>query len=385
MRLTSTPKLEDDQNFANLDKAIERDLDGIKKKMAAGRLTMRFGPRVVSTFLYAQKLQELHDLLNRSQDSNQIAGFIRKNFDFYEVYGGDRWGEVFVTGYYEPVLEGRLKETGRFTAPILTLPKDAVSVELAQFAQAGVYVGCAQQDVKRCTQVSTAKANRWPVLHGRLVSNRNGVKQVQPFEPREGIVSSPLIKGETHVIAWVDPIDAFFLQIQGSGRIELPTQQIYVTYAGENGYPYVPIGKFVMDKIPKDQMTKQKLEQYLRSLSETDAEKLMDQNQSYVFFEKVPREARTELGVTATSGRTIATDTQLFAKGALAYLEFEKPVGSGFKHSHRFVLDQDTGGAIRGAGRVDLFVGRGAEADEESGAMRAPGRLYYLVPKTANE
>ncbi len=387
LRWTAVPQLSDDQDFKNLDLAVERDLDGLKQKLVSGRLTMRFGPRVVYTYDYAVKLEGLHELLSRSPSIEEVSNYIRQNFDFYQVYGDKSWGDVFVTGYYEPILQGNRIKTAKYSAPILTLPRDSVTVNLRPFAHSGIYMGCATLDSARCVQESTKHADRWPVLHGRIIGATNGPKRVEPFEPRAEIATSPLIRSQSKVIAWVDPVDAFFLQIQGSGRIELPPakgqpNEIFVTYAGQNGYPYVAIGKFVTSKIPKNQITKQKLVEYIRSLPEADAKNLMDQNPSYVFFEKMPHEALTRLGVQATDGRTIATDGRFFTKGALAFLEYQRPVNGHLTPVDRFVFDQDTGGAIRGPGRVDLFVGSGPAADQESGDMRAHGQLFYLVPKS---
>ncbi len=391
MRPVPVPALTDDLNLQNLSKAIRRDLQGLKSKYVSGQLTMRFGPKVVSTFRYAEKLQELLTLLKsvreqHSQSSDdQVFAFIKKNFAFYEVYGDRKWGEVFVTGYYEPILNGSRKKTAKYSAPILTLPKNSVTVDLPDFARDGVFGDCKGAKSGPCV------INE--VLRGRLVVSDSGRRVVEPFEPRESLVTSPLIRSQTHVIAWVDPIDEFFLEIQGSGEVDLRNlnhpkaspDKLFVTYAGQNGYPYVPIGRFVIGKIPKGQITKDRLVDYLRSLSPAQAQTLMDKNPSYVFFERSKSDARTELGVTATGNRTIATDSRYFAKGALGYLEFEKPVAGQltdqFKLAHRFVLDQDTGGAIRGPGRVDLFFGSGPNADYESSRMQGYGRLYYLVPK----
>jgi len=390
MRPTDSPKqIGDDLDPKTLAIAIQKTIDGLNTKIKNGGVQMRFGPREVPMADYVASLKNLLNVINEATkylppNNAAVLDYIRSNFEFLEVYGDQSWSDVFITGYYEPVIDGSSKRTKKFSAPLLGLPKDMVIVDIPAFIHALPDLKGAP-DAEGVPQKMTERT-----LRGRLVpsTDPNLPPTIEPYDPRALIENSQL-KNKAKIIAWVDPIDAFFLQIQGSGSVSFKDKsQIRVSYVAQNGYPYVAIAQFVFDKIPKEQMTRQKLEAYLRSLPANEAKKIMDQNPSYVFFEKTTG-ARTLLGVEATGGRTIATDAHFFTKGALAYLEFQTPVFASqeatnpdhFQTTHRLVVDQDTGGAIRGPGRVDLFVGGGPDADRESGGMRQHGRLYYLIPK----
>ena len=147
---------------------------------------------------------------------------------------------------------------------------------------------------------------------------------------------------------------------------------------------------FLLDKIPKEKMSQQAIESHLRSLPDQEARELLNKNPSYVFFRPLCTAGLTYFGTEVVPGRTIATDPVYFPKGALAFLEFEKPrfeksssvEPAEFIKASRFVLDQDTGGAIRGPGRVDLFWGRGADAKQSAGVIRGKGHLFYFVPRS---
>jgi membrane-bound lytic murein transglycosylase A len=180
------------------------------------------------------------------------------------------------------------------------------------------------------------------------------------------------------------------MQIQGSGRVVFPDKkELRLGYAGQNGYRYDPIGKFLTDKIPLEEMSMASLENYLRGLPADEMQKILNQNASYVFFKKLDGKPVTFLGSEAVPGRTIATDKRYFPKGTLAYLEVDAPVfdddknpkPARFAPAPRLVIDADTGGAIRGGGRVDLYWGEGESAARSAGVMKQKGRLWYLIPK----
>ena len=156
----------------------------------------------------------------------------------------------------------------------------------------------------------------------------------------------------------------------------------------KNGYSYVAIGKFLLDQIPIEKMSLQSIETYLRSISKKEMQKILNKNPSYVFFRELDTKSITYLGTEVIPGRTIATDHGYFPKGALAFLEYEKPIFTKesvepkeWVPSKRFVIDQDTGGAIRGPDRLDLYWGKGEKSKQVAGFMRNYGRLYYILPK----
>ena len=341
---------------------------------------LQFGPAKVSKKDYILALETLHQSLKLSP--HHFYHSIQNDFQFYEVYGKKRWGEVFMTSYYEPILEGSRKKTQRFSRPLYGLPKDMVLLRMDEFA-------------KKFPEIvrDSVKNPRDSILRGRLVEKKDGFFEVVPFYDRKNIdVEKSLLKAPVTapILAWVDPIDAFFLQVQGSGIVRFKGGgEKRVGYVAQNGYPYVAIGKYLLDVIPQEEMSLQAIKKYLRTRPEEEVQEILNQNQSYVFFKERKKGAVGSFGVQVVPGRTIATDDNFFPKGALAFLDFEKPVFENpeslqplsWKRATRFVFDQDTGGAIRGPYRLDLFWGRGSVAEQSAGVMRNWGRLYYLVPK----
>ncbi len=326
--------------------------------------TMTFGEIKIPKERYIASLEEIFN----HQDNWQ--SYIYDNFDFMEVYGKDDWGEVMATGYYEPLVKGSKAKNKIHSQAMYSTPVDMITVDLKKFAH------------------KFSKTEKLGVLQGRL-ENKNLV----PYYDRKNIDVDMKLKGQNLELAWVEPVDSFFIQIQGSGVVEFEDgEKIRVGYAAQNGHPYIPIGKFLTDVIPLESMSMQKIKQHLDTLSEKEKQEILNKNPSYVFFKKLDGLALTYAGMEVSDGRTIATDLHLFPKGAMAFLDVEEPVFASIKDlepiswspAPRLVFDQDTGGAIRGAGRVDLFFGQGDEASHKAGVMKQKGRLYYLVPKVIN-
>jgi membrane-bound lytic murein transglycosylase A len=224
-------------------------------------------------------------------------------------------------------------------------------------------------------------------LKARVVGDR-----IVPYFSREEIDGKGALQGKELELLWADPIDVFFLQIQGSGTVVLPNgEERHIVYADKNGHRYEPVGKFLKNKIAPYKVTMQRVEAALRSMSPHERDQMLFLNPSYVFFSLSKQRAITALGVPATPGRTIAVDPRFAPKGALAFLTFQKPSFHSsqaqgddpgeFKEASRFVLDQDSGGAITGTGRVDLFWGRGDEAKRYAGVMQNHARILYLIPR----
>jgi membrane-bound lytic murein transglycosylase A len=211
-----------------------------------------------------------------------------------------------------------------------------------------------------------------------------------PYYDRRQIEKDELLEGRAPVLAWLkDPVDLFFLQIQGSGRIFLDDGSVLnVHYDSTNGKPYRSIGKLLIDegKIPKSEMSMQQIRSYLRNHPE-ERDTILFHNPSYVFFKLEPDGPIGYLQVKLTPGRSIAVDYRLFPLPALAYIEAEKPLVGGdgeiirWERFSRFAVSQDTGGAIRGPARSDLFWGNGTYAEIAAGHMQHEGQLYFLVLK----
>ncbi len=363
----------DDLGFPSLVTALESNIEQLKKPGASEWLD--FGPRRIARADYARALDYLLVKAKEDPSGESFRAALAKEFEPYEVYGQEDWGQVFITSYFEPVIEGSLTPTKRFSQALYGLPRDMVIIDLKTFAS---------------VPVAVEQRSRGGVLRGRIAAAKDeSPARIVAYPDRAQIEVEAFAK-QAEVLAWVDPVDAFFLEIQGSGAVKLADgKEIRVGYAAQNGQPYVPIGKHLTSVIPKEKITMHTIENHLRTLPIKDARKIMNLNPSYVFFRKLKGAGITFFGSEVSEGRTIATDQSYFPKGALAYLEFEKPKFNSsedtepgaWEKSARFVFDQDTGGAIRGPGRVDLFWGKGAGAKQAAGVMKGKGRLVYLVPR----
>jgi membrane-bound lytic murein transglycosylase A len=207
-----------------------------------------------------------------------------------------------------------------------------------------------------------------------------------PYWDRAAIGRGAL-DGQRLAILWTaDPVDAFVLQIQGSGRVLLPDGQVVrVSYAGQNGRPYVPIGRVLADRgaIPLGEVTMPSIRAWLEA-HPAEAAGVMDQNPSYVFFRELPGAGPEDgppgsLGAPLTPGRSIAVDRTFIPLGAPVWLDTTDPVtGAPLR---RLMLAQDTGGAIKGPVRADIFWGWGAAAEDRAGRMKQPGTATVLLPR----
>ncbi len=378
--------LVDDLDFLGLAETLEQNVDFLKRDNQRLPEVLQFGPRSIPRLDYVVALQHLLEQLKADDSGKAFVEAVERDFHFFEVYGDKRWGEIFLTAYFEPILKASSRSQGGLTQPLYRPPQDLVAVQLNQFAERFPHWSLFADFFAKTSP-------RDSILRGRLVSahvGTGGLSNLVPYFDREDIDGGSVLRGRGLELAWVDPVDAFFLHIQGSGTLEFENgRQLRVGYAGQNGHPYVPIGRYLLDVIERDKMSLQRIEAHLRHLAEGERRQLMFKNPSYIFFQELKGKPLTFMGTEVIEGRTIATDTQYFPKGALAFLEFPKPLFASpddidpkaWQPSSRFVLDQDTGGAIRGPHRVDLFWGRGESARQAAGVMRHPGRLFYLVPK----
>jgi membrane-bound lytic murein transglycosylase A len=212
---------------------------------------------------------------------------------------------------------------------------------------------------------------------------------VLPHYKRAEIESARCLTGRNLEIVWVDDfVDLFFLHIQGSGKVRLPDGRvIQVGYAQSNGFPYRSIANYMLEKglITRNEISQQTIKNYLRE-HPNDIERIFNYNERYVFFRLLDKGPIGSLGVPVTGGRTIASDPEVFPKGALAFIRTRKPLldkGEVVKwiSFSRFVVNQDTGAAIAGPGRIDIFCGGGAEAADIAGRLKEGGELYFLLKK----
>jgi membrane-bound lytic murein transglycosylase A len=264
------------------------------------------------------------------------------------------------TGYYEPTLRGSRTRSAEFPVPLHVRPPELVMVDLGDF----------REDL------------RGKRLAGRVVDG-----DLKPYADRAAIDEGALA-GRGLELVWVDsPVDAFFLEIQGSGRIELAEGgTLRVGYAAQNGHPYTAIGRELVKRgaMPLEQVSMQSIREWLETHPE-EAVEVMRTNASYVFFRELTGEGpEGAQGVALTPGRSLAVDPLFLPYGAPLWLDTTLPgdgAGQPGEPLRRLVVAQDTGGAIRGPVRGDVFWGSGDEAAEVAGKMRQQGRLWVLVPR----
>ena len=302
--------------------------------------------------------------LPRADDAAVRAFFEERFLPWAASNRGDETG--LFTGYYEPTLHGSRRRHGRYTVPLYSRPPELVTVDLGEF----------RDDL-------TGRRLAGRVVDGRLV----------PMPERSEIEQGAL-SGRGLEVVWVDdPVDAFFLHIQGSGLVELDDGgSMRLGYAGQNGHPYRAIGRDLVERgiMEVDEVSMQSLRRWLEEHPDEAAD-LMDANPSYVFFRRLGGKAPLGAqGIELTPGRSLAVDTRFHAFGTPLFLDTTLPpapdgdggaaVGQPTPLS-RLMIAQDTGGAIRGPVRGDVFWGPGDEAAERAGRMRQQGRLWVLLPR----
>ena len=356
------PDFKDDMQYDGLEHSIRQSLSYLQRvppdrefRFEDDRYSAEHMIRSLETFLtYIQTRPSQRDL-NR---------YIRDNYRVYRSVGSGPGSDVLFTGYYEPFLTAKKQPTSQYKVPILGRPDDLVTVDLAAFSSK--YAG--------------------EKLTGRLAG-----RTVIPYFERKDIEGKGAIGVKAPVLAWLeDPVDLFFLQIQGSGRVYLDTgEALNVHYDSTNGRPYRSIGRLLIDEgqIPLSEMSMQRIRAYLAAHPEK-ARDILNYNPSYVFFKLEEEGPLGSINVKLTPGRSIALDYRLFPLPALSFIETAKPIldGNGdiirWENFSRFVVSQDTGGAIRGPGRADLFWGNGPYAEVAAGHMRQRGDVYLMVLKS---
>ena len=288
--------------------------------------------------------------------------------DFFEVwfepflvtYDGDDVG--LFTGYYEPTLEGSLTPNSQYTTALLARPKNLVTVKLGEFNR----------------EWSGEK------IIGQVIAGR-----LRPYPTRAEIVAGAL-RDLGPALVWVDdPIDAFFMHIQGAGRIALPDGHIIrLGYDSENGHPYTSIGRELIKDgaLSRDAVSMQSIRAWLASNPDR-SEEMINRNASFVFFRVNGRDGPVGAqNVVLTPQRSLAGDRRFIPLGVPVWLETTVPNRTGGDEFwRRLMVAQDSGGALRGAIRGDVFWGAGDEAAEVAGRMKHNGRYYMLLPRVLSE
>lgn len=299
----------------------------------------------------------------RGAGAAAVRAFFESRFRPWAVSDrGEREG--LFTGYYEPSLRGSRRRHGPYQTPLHARPRDLVEVDLGEF----------RED-----------------LEGRRIAGRIEGTRLRPYPDREAIAAGALA-GRGLELVWVDdPVDAFFLQVQGSGRVVMEDgTELRLGYAAQSGHPYTAIGRELVDRgeMTLEEVSLQSIRRWLEAHPEEAAE-VMAVNASYVFFRRLEGPGPLgSLGVPLTPGRSLAVDRRFLPLGAPLWLDALVPhvpegaeAPAGDRRLQRLVVAQDTGGAIRGPVRGDLFWGPGDRAEVVAGHMKHPGRLWLLLPR----
>jgi membrane-bound lytic murein transglycosylase A len=310
-------------------------------------------------------LETIRAFLVESPSTKALNDFIRRRFNVYAAAGNED-GDVLFTGYFEPTYQGRLTRSDAYPYSVYSRPNDLLEIDLSAFSDQ--YKG-----------------------HKRLVARVNeATNRVVPYYSRAQINSLDAFHTTSVPVVWLKSrVDRFFLEIQGSGRIDLGQGEVLrVHYAGTNGNAYRSIGRYLIRKneILKKNMSMQAIRAWLE-LHPERMDEVLHQNKSVVFFQREQGGPYGSLGVDVTALRSIATDSKLFPKGALCFAQAQLPDEQTrlplktWENAAFFVLNQDTGGAIKGPARADLFCGNGAYAEFTAGHMNTYGKLFFLVLK----
>jgi membrane-bound lytic murein transglycosylase A len=346
----------DDLDLASLQLAIDRS---IKYYETTGRDKVYLvAGRLIDARQLKETLTAFRAVMQEAANNVNLSKKIAAAFDVYRVAGPDGDRRTLFTGYYEALLEGSLTKSEKYKYPLYRVPDD--------------------------------------LLVKRLAPNENKIGRIKgsefvPYFSRKEIDVGGVLQGKNLELIWVaDPVDLFFLHVQGSGKIKLPDETLLtVSYAQNNGRPFRSVTQNMLDrnKIDKGAASYRNFKAWLKGKSDQELYEILSYNERYVFFRFVDKEPLGSLSVPVTPGRSIATDPDYFPEGALAFIRLRKPVldaeGNVLKRDgfSRFVLNQDKGDAIKGPGRVDLFCGFGEKAEATAGTLKEKGELYLLLKK----
>jgi peptidoglycan lytic transglycosylase A len=311
-----------------------------------------------------ESMNSFIDVLKQDPSSEELARIVGENYTIYQAGGRKDHprGEMLITGYYEPLLRGSLTKEGVFQYPLYSPPASLV-------------------------QTKDPKS-------GKMLFKRKKVQgQLIPYWTRQEIKEENIASGN-ELVYLDNPVDAFILHVQGSGKIQLADGSVRsIHYAASNGLEYFSIGKLLVDqgKMTLEEASIPSIRKYLREHPE-EQETILNHNIKFIFFNwAVNGDPVGSLGEQLTAGRSIAVDPDVLPQETLAFLVSRKPVLNDagditeWIPMQRFVYPQDTGSAIRGSGRADLFWGNGNYARQAAGSMKEEGALYFLIKNSFEE
>ena len=348
--------------FSDLPGWKDNDLRGVKDAFAksCGEFAKTDPAKPMGGAGYAGTFGDWQKVCNTPIPGQTVEGprdFFEKNFVPYSVTGGPTPAGLF-TGYYEPEITGSRTRQGKYQTPVYGLPSDLISVDLGAFR---------------------------PNLKGERIAGRVQGQALVPYDTRADIEQKGVPAAKILFYA-EDPVAVFFLQIQGSGRVRFDDGSMArVAYAGQNGQIYTAIGAVLIRQgaLTRENVSLQTIRDWLKANPDKAAD-VMNTNASFVFFKELPlgNPALGAIGsenVQLTPGNSLAVDLRLHALGVPMYLSTTTPDNAPF---NEIMIAQDTGGAIRGAVRGDVFWGTGAAAEDRAGKMKQTGKLFVLLPKS---
>ena len=356
------PVFIDDAAYDQLARGIAMSLLYLRKRPPQD--IVYFGTDGYTVAHLIRSLETFADLIAQRPTADQLSRMIGERFHVYQAVGRSKQRDVLFTGYYEPIVRGSRVPSDRFPVPVHSRPADLVEIDLSPFAQ----------DLK-----------------GRRIVGRYTGRTVVPYPDRGQIRKERDFDRKATPIAWLsDEVDLFNLMVQGSGKVLFEDgKMLDIHFDGSNGHAYRSIGRLLIDqgKISKDKMSMQAIRDYLKAHPD-EADAIMNHNPRFIFFRAIDQGPLGALGVSLTPNRSLAVDRGLYPLAALAYIDAlptPRVDESGrivdWQAHHGFVLAQDTGSAITGAGRADFFWGHGVRAETAAGHLKHHGRLYFLVLK----
>jgi membrane-bound lytic murein transglycosylase A len=296
-------------------------------------------------------LYAFRQIAQSASDETEFTDQIKQKFDVYESVGYNGEGIVLYTGYYSPIFHASKTKTGDYQYPLYRRPADLVS------------------DPK------TGDPKGRKLANGAIV----------PYPTRQEIETTHMLKG-TELVWLRDPLDAYIIHVNGSAKLLMPDDHVmYVGYAGKTDRPYKGLGQSMVDAglIKADELSLPAI----RHAYEQNPQRVLDltyQNESYVFFQAYEGDKwpAGSLGVKVSPESTLATDKKIYPRGGLVMVDTQGvTISAGKRRFQRFMLDQDTGGAIQAPGRADIYMGWGSSAEILAGGQYAEGRLYYFFLK----
>ncbi|MBN2457349.1 MAG: MltA domain-containing protein [Sedimentisphaerales bacterium] len=334
-------------NLANLRDSINNSLNYLKKP--SSRQFFPYGD--ITHDRAVESLKAFGKLIDSGLRGQELNDAIGEYFDVYMSVGCDRQGTVLFTGYYTPIFEGSPTTTEKFQFPLYSQPEDLVKG-----------------------------------ANGEILGRQDTDGTITPYPPRAEIEKSDLLQGKE--LIWLgDPFEVYIAQVQGSAKVRMPDEKLTtVGYAASNGQEYQSIAKELVKDgaIPAEKMSLSTMISYFKEHPDL-VSAYIQRNPRYIFFRKKQGPPRGSINEPVIAMRTIATDKSVFPRACLTYISTTLPrlINGQLYHDAYggFALDQDTGGAIRAAGRCDVYMGEGDKAGQLAGHTYREGRLYYLFLK----